>query len=567
MALRILHLEDNPADAELIEDTLKAHGLDCDVVRVHTGQGFLSALETDQFDLILSDNTLPSFSGRQALVTAKRICPDVPYIFVSGTIGEEAAIESLTNGATDYVLKQRLTRLVPAVRRAIADIEALRKRKQAERDLQRLAYCDFLTGLGNRTSLHDRMQQAMAGTGDKPGALALLILDLAGFTDINVTLGHQNGDRLLQEMAQRLRGALPTAVSIVRLGGDDFAVLLHGGTEEAAEHAQRILGAVKQPLLLEGLYLEVGGNIGVACYPDHAQDPSNLLRRAEVALSAAKNHESGYAVYSTDHDPYKPQRLMVVSELRHAIEDNQLVLYYQPKMSLETGKAVGVEALARWHHPDGRLVSPAQFVPLAEQTGLIKPLTLWALQEALRQSVAWRKEGLDIPVAVNLSTRNLLDASLPDRLADFLAASGTDPGKLCLEITESVVMADPLKSQAHLARLHRMGIRLAVDDFGTGYSSLAYLKRLPVHELKIDKAFVSGLMRDRNDAAIVRVATDLGRNLGLKVVAEGVEDQQTWHGLMALGCHEAQGFLISPPLPAADLTRWLQDPQPRMVKS
>jgi EAL domain-containing protein (putative c-di-GMP-specific phosphodiesterase class I) len=219
-----------------------------------------------------------------------------------------------------------------------------------------------------------------------------------------------------------------------------------------------------------------------------------------------------------------------------------------------------VEALARWQHPDGRLVSPAQFVPLAEQTGLIKPLTLWALQEALRQQVAWRKEGLDISVAVNLSTRNLLDASLPDRLADFLAVTGTETAKLCLEITESVVMADPVKSLAHLARLHRMGVRLAVDDFGTGYSSFAYLKRLPVHELKIDKAFVSGLMKDRNDATIVRVATDLGRNLGLKVVAEGVEDQQTLHGLVALGCHEAQGFLISPALPNGELMQWLQNP-------
>ena len=561
MSLRILHLEDSAADAELVESTLAGQGIACEIVRVETRQDFLTALEQNRFDLILSDNSLPSFNGRQALNEAKKRCPEIPYIFVSGTIGEEAAIESLTAGATDYVLKERLTRLVPAVRRAMAEMDALRKRKQAERELQRLAYCDFLTGLGNRTSLQDRMQQVMAGGEDKAVAFALLIVDLAGFTAINVTLGHQNGDRLLQEMARRLRSTLPTAVSIVRLGGDDYAVFLQASSEEATFHAQRILDAVKQPFLLEGLQLEVEGHIGIACYPDHGKDPSHILRRAEVALGAAKNQECGYAVYSADDDPHKPQRLMVVSELRHAIEDGQLVLHYQPKMSLETGKVVGVEALARWQHPDGRLVSPAHFIPLAEQTGLIKPLTVWALQEALRQSAVWRKEGLDISVAVNLSTRNLLDASLPDRLVDLLKASDTDAEKLCLEITESVVMADPMKSKTHLTRLHRMGIRLAVDDFGTGYSSLVYLKRLPVHELKIDKAFVSGLMRDRNDAAIVRVATDLGRNLGLKVVAEGVEDQQTWHGLMALGCHEAQGFLISPPLAPDELVQWVRAPK------
>ena len=329
------------------------------------------------------------------------------------------------------------------------------------------------------------------------------------------------------------------------------------GAEAAGQTARRLLAALRQPLELGGLTLDMGVSLGIAVAPDHATDATMLIQRADVAMYLAKATESGLAFYAPERDHYSPQRLALMGELRQAIKDDRLVLYYQPKCDLKTGTTTGVEALIRWQHPREGLLSPTQFVPMAEQTGLIKPMTLWALQEALRQGRAWHQEGLDLTLAVNLSARNLLDPVLPEVIDDLLKDSGMAPEHLNLEITESILMAEPERSLTVLTRLRHMGIRLSVDDFGTGYSSLAYLKRLPVHELKIDKAFVMGLMRDRHDAAIVRATVDLGHDLGLLVVAEGVEDKQSWQGLGALGCDMAQGYFLSRPLPAAALLQWI----------
>jgi diguanylate cyclase (GGDEF)-like protein len=405
--------------------------------------------------------------------------------------------------------------------------------------------------------LHERLQLALALAQQERKPMSLLLMDLDRFKDINDTLGHQNGDHLLRDMADRLKQALPEASLIARLGGDEFAVLLAAGAEAAGQTARRLLAALRQPLELGGLTLDMGVSLGIAVAPDHATDATMLIQRADVAMYLAKATESGLAFYAPERDHYSPQRLALMGELRQAIKDDRLVLYYQPKCDLKTGTTTGVEALIRWQHPREGLLSPTQFVPMAEQTGLIKPMTLWALQEALRQGRAWHQEGLDLTLAVNLSARNLLDPVLPEVIDDLLKDSGMAPEHLNLEITESILMAEPERSLTVLTRLRHMGIRLSVDDFGTGYSSLAYLKRLPVHELKIDKAFVMGLMRDRHDAAIVRATVDLGHDLGLLVVAEGVEDKQSWQGLGALGCDMAQGYFLSRPLPAAALLQWI----------
>lgn len=555
--LRILHLEDNPNDAELVIDRLALDGLACESVRVETRADFLAALEQGEFDLILSDYSIPSFDGGSALILAREKRPDVPFIFVSGTIGEERAIEALKAGATDYVLKDRSARLGPAIQRALRDVEERAQRRRAEEQVHRRAYFDSLTGLANRAMLHERLQLALAAVRHGQNPISLLLMDLDSFKDINDTLGHQNGDRLLQEVAERLRGALPDATVIARLGGDEFAVLLPAGAEAAGQSVRRVLNALQEPFELAGLTLDVRGSIGIALAPDHGQDATTLIQRADVAMYLAKATENGYVFYTAQQDHYSPQRLALMGELRQGLEGGQLVLHYQPKSDLKTEAITGVEALVRWQHPREGLLSPMHFVPMAEQTGLIKPLTLWALREALRQERIWYEEGLDLPVAVNLSARNLLDPALPEQIGELLDVSRVAPDRLSLEITESILMTDPIRSLALLARLQRMGIRLSVDDFGTGYSSLAYLKQLPVHELKIDKAFVLGLMRDRRDAAIVRATVDLGHNLGLRVVAEGVEDQQTWHGLAALGCDVGQGYFVGGPLPAAALTQWL----------
>lgn len=557
--LRILHVEDSPNDAELIQAGLEADGLSFEAVRVETGDEMIAALKEGRFDLVLCDYTLPSFDGLSALLVAKERCPDVPFIFVSGTIGEERAVECLKRGATDYLLKDRLSRLAPAVRRALREAEEQAARRKAEERIRHLAYFDPLTGLANRVFLQDRLQE-MLGQGRGPAAL--LFMDLSNFTAVNDTLGHLNGDRLLQDAARRLQGALPDAVQIARLGGDDFAVLLRSGADGAAHAARKILDAFQQPFAVENLSLEIGASIGAALAPEHAQDASGLLRKAEVAMAQAKRADDGYALYAPERDPNTRVRLALLGELRRAIEHGQLVLHYQPKVNLRTGKATGVEALVRWAHPERGLVEPGDFVPLAEQCGLMKPLTYWVVGEALRQGQAWRREGLDLTVSANMSARNLLDPSMAEQVSGLLASTGTLPDRLCLEITESAIMGDLTRTLAHLARFNAMGIKLSVDDFGTGYSSLAYLKQLPVHEVKIDKTFVLGLMRDRNDAAIVRAALDVAHTLGLTVTAEGVEDQQTWHGLIAFGCDTAQGYFMSPPLPPDDLAAWVRKGAP-----
>lgn len=556
--LRILHVEDNPLDAELLYERLRKSDLKFEVTRVITRPDFKAALEQGGFDLILCDYSLPSFSGPDALALAKEKCPDVPFIFASGTIGEELAVEALKAGATDYVLKDRTARLVPAIQRALRETAERRKQKQMEEEIRRLAYSDPVTGLPNRVSLNERLEQLLRADRETRGPVALLLMNLSHFTDINNTFGHKNGDLLLKKVGQRLKRALPDPALVAAPSGDRFAVLLQGDLAQATDAADLMLGTLREPVMIEGLRLDMEAVVGIALYPSHGQDPGTLFRRADIALSLAKGSHRRFALYDPAQDRYSSERLTLIGELRDAIKNNQLVLHYQPKADLKTGRVVGAEALMRWQHPKRGMVPPMEFIPLAEHTGLIKPLTEWAIRTSLGQIQAWQKEDIELAVAVNLSARNLLDPGLPHQIGRSLKEHGVAPERLELEITESVIMADPVRAIECLTQLNQMGLRLSVDDFGTGHSSLAYLKRLPVHEIKIDKAFVQGMMKDRNDAAIVRAAIDLGRGMGLTQVAEGVENQQTWHGLIALGCDKMQGYFLSKPLPADDLARWLR---------
>ncbi|MBI3301707.1 MAG: EAL domain-containing protein [Deltaproteobacteria bacterium] len=421
---------------------------------------------------------------------------------------------------------------------------------------------DALTDLPNRTLFLESLQEAIVDAQRYNKPLALLFLDLDRFREINDTFGHQWGDVLLQQIGPRLRSALRKSDPVARLGGDEFAVLLPtaGDATGATQIARRILSALEQPFVIEGHALDVSASIGIAFYPEHGADTDTLMRRADIAVYMAKRASSGYAFYTADQDHYSPERLILTGELRHAIEHDQLLLHYQPKAHFATGQVSHVEALVRWQHPPHGLLPPDRFVPLAEQTGLIKPLSLWVLNTALRQCHAWQQEGLTLHVAVNLSMRNLQDPRLPDIITELLATWSVAPTCLDVEITESALAADPERALEILTRLGEMGVRISIDDFGTGYSSLAYLKRLPVDEIKIDKSFVIGMTADDNDAAIVRSTIDLGHNLGLAVVAEGVENQATWDLLAALGCDFAQGYYLSRPVPAVELTHWLREP-------
>jgi diguanylate cyclase (GGDEF)-like protein len=414
---------------------------------------------------------------------------------------------------------------------------------------------DRLTGLLNRPRFGEVVGELIAA---RERRFAILLLDLDRFKEVNDALGHVYGDRLLREVAARLAREVPEAYALARLGGDEFAVLLAPllGEDDALEAADRVAAGLRGPFEVDGVALDAEASVGIVLYPDDGGDSDTLMQRSDVAMYHAKAAQIEYARYSRDHDHHSPARLGLMAELRAAIDARALVLHYQPKLDLRTGRVAGCEALVRWDHPELGLLAPAAFLPMAESTSIIRPLTRRVLEQALGDCAAWRQRGLDLGVAVNVSARCLLDASFPATVRDHLAGAGVPAGVLSLEITESAIMADPALTRTVLDALHRMGVGLSVDDFGTGYSSLSYLQQLPVEELKIDRSFVAA-MGEETSAVIVRSTIDLGRNLGLRVVAEGVEDEAVLEQLRALRCPVVQGFLISRPLPAPALVDWL----------
>jgi diguanylate cyclase (GGDEF)-like protein len=419
---------------------------------------------------------------------------------------------------------------------------------------------DSLTGLPNRVFFQQRLADLVARQRPTDPQLIVMLIDLDRFKEINDTLGHATGDLLLQEVAERLRRAVPEGVTVARLGGDEFALLdpAQDGPEPAIRMAEALREDLRRPFTYQDLELEVSATIGVAIAPRDGRDASTLLRRADVAMYSAKNTAAGVAAYGEALDENNPRKLALVGELRTTIERGGLEVHFQPKVEIASGRVIGAEALVRWPHPSAGLVPPDEFVPIAERIGLIGPMTDFVLRTALSECRRWRQAGHDLSVAVNLSARSLLDTDLVDRIDRALANSGVSVSNLVLEITETSVMSDAEYAMQVLNRLSAMGVTLAIDDFGTGYSSLSYLKRLPVSEVKVDKSFVLNMQRDANDAVIVRSIIDLARNLGLRVVAEGVETLATWDALRDLDCDIAQGYLISLPLPAEHFDSWLE---------
>ena len=430
---------------------------------------------------------------------------------------------------------------------------------QRQRDLEYQAGHDALTGLPNRARLLDLLDEALATARRAERPLGLLVMDLNRFKEINDTLGHEIGDQLLQQVRNRLLAVVDEGDLVVRLGGDEFAILMPDtGREEAVALAGRITESLAEVFTVEMHTLYVGGSLGIALYPEHGEDNRTLIQHAEVAMYVAKRNNHHYVVYDAELDQHSIRRLALESDLHHAIQEGQLELYYQPKVNLSNGQTIGVEALIRWHHPERGFIPPDELIAVAEQTGLIKPLTHWVLETGLAQRAQWQIQGIEVQVAVNLSVWNLQDPELVGQIRQGLERHALPAHALGLEITESAMMADPERALGALVELDAMGISLAVDDFGTGFSSLSYLKRLPVDELKIDKSFVMTMNEDENDSAIVRSTIDLAHNLGLKVVAEGVENQQIWTVLEFLGCDTAQGYYMSRPIPAADFEQWYQ---------
>jgi diguanylate cyclase (GGDEF)-like protein len=480
---------------------------------------------------------------------------------ISGPITSlSAAARRLERG--DYDTPVPATSRLDEVHKLALALESMREGiRRRDALVNNLAYVDPLTLLPNRARFAEFLHHHLVNS-DTPGAV--LMLDLDRFKHVNDVLGHEVGDRLLQSVAERLRALCAPAHSVLaRLSGDEFVVLLaHTDARAASEAALAILKDFEHPLQIDNETIDLGAGIGIALFPEHGRDVNLLLARAELAMYAAKTRQCGSLIYHAQLDAGSPESLSLLSELRRAVENEELRLFLQPKIDLQSRRVVGAEALVRWQHPTRGLVPPMQFIPFAERTGFIRMLSAWVLSGAAKFAREALDAGLSLRLSVNLSTRDLMDQDLPAKIEALITPRQVPPQSLCLEITESAIMDDPERALSTLEHLHAMGFKLSIDDFGTGYSSLAYLKRLPVDELKIDKSFVMAMERDLDDARIVRSTIELAHNLGLTVVAEGLETLKAWAMLARLGCDEGQGYFIGKPMPQEQFIAWAKSWQP-----
>jgi len=444
-------------------------------------------------------------------------------------------------------------------RSSLSSIEHIRRISALE---LHYAYHDHLTGLPNRNFLYEKIETLINDKSRQQFEFAVLMMDLNQFKEVNDSMGHQAGDKLIQHVAARIKKVLRVTDTFVRLGGDEFAVLLPGADKNTATVvAQNIVSFMQSSFQVDRKQIPVGISIGMACYPDDGTTADILIQHADVAMYHAKESGSGYALYDANEDQYTAQRLYMLCNLRDAMDNRQITLHYQPIIDVNRRNIWGVEALARWYHPELGLIMPEEFIPLAVQSNLMRTLSLYVLQAAIEQMAQWQNDGIELRVSVNLSVHDIQDALLPEKLRELIERNRINPTRLILEITENSVMTDSHGVRMVIEQLHEMGVSLAIDDFGTGYSSLSYLKQIPADEIKIDKSFVRDMSRDDNDAVIVRTTIELAHNMGRRVIAEGVEDQDAYDLLEILRCDLAQGYHICKPISELDLRRWLaEDP-------
>lgn len=441
---------------------------------------------------------------------------------------------------------------------AVVTFTDISERYSYQQVLKHQAYHDSLTGLPNRSLLHEHLDKSLSTSNNQ---LAFMIIDLDRFKEINDSLGHRSGDILLKMIGPRLQDVLDEDDVLARLGGDEFAILLktHYLVDDVVKVAKSLLTAITEPFNIEGMQIQIDASIGIAISPLHSDDGSTLMRYADVAMYHAKTNNLGYAIYDRELDSHSPRRLALFGEIRQAIDSNQFTLFYQPKIKISDKSIVGFEALLRWNHPKYGLLTPDDFIPLAELGEIINPLTFWVINQAITDRQKWSAQDCHFDVAVNVSVRNIQDMNIIDKINELIEINGIRHEHLEIELTESAVMTDPARAQETLQNINDLGIRISIDDYGTGYSSLAYLKKLPIDNLKIDKSFVFEMINNDNDALIVRSTIKLAHNLNLKVIAEGVEDQDSLDLLEIMGCDYAQGYYISKPIPADDIISWCED--------
>ncbi|HDH06638.1 MAG TPA: EAL domain-containing protein [Nitrospirae bacterium] len=569
--IKILLIDDDEDDYVLTRDLLsEVKGRDYNLEWIANYDDALRAVCSDNYDVCLFDYRLGARTGLELLHETVAAGSKVPIILLTGQGDHDVDMEAMKAGAADYLNKKGINTqmLERSIRYAI-------KHKEAEKRILHMAYYDDLTGLPNRALFHDRLQQSLAHSERYKGNSAILFLDLDNFKRINDTLNHSVGDLLLKAVAERLskyiriadtvarQGVKASSNTVARLGGDEFTVLLTeiNSLQDAAKVAQRILNSLSVPFRLDGHEVFVSGSIGIAVYPFDGEDMDSLLRNADTAMYHAKNQgKNNFQFYKQSMNATAFERLTMENDLRKAVERNELILYYQPKMDIRTGKIIAVEALLRWNHPDKGLLAPAEFISLAEETGLIIPIGEWVLKTACNQNKVWQRPGSGftrIAVSVNLSGQQFKQEGVVKVIEKVLHDSLLGPEYLELEITESVIMKNAEIIITMFHNLKNMGVQLSMDDFGTGYSSFSYLKRFPLDIIKIDRSFIKDISEKNEDAAIVKAIIAMAHTLKLRVVAEGVETEQQLELLRKLGCDEMQGYLLSTPLPADEIPEFL----------
>lgn len=558
--LRLLLVEDSAADAELVLLELQREEYDVQLTTVHDEARFRAAISQSSWDVIISDYALPQFSGKRCLEIYHELKLDIPFILVSGSIGEEAAVACMKAGAHDYVMKDRLHRLPQAVQRSMEETALRRKHEQLMEHFKYLTFHDPITGLPNERKFRETYENLFdTGADESTGSTyAILRIDINNAKELQSVLLPDDYDMFVRQFVSRMLNGCEQAVDCSRVGSSSFCiVLLIKEIDEAKSATQALIEKFQDPFDMRVSMLHADVSIGIALFPEHGRTADELLRRANTAVTQAQAMSKSLVFYSAKDDKSNPENLALLGELRQAIRDGQLVLHYQPIMELDTEKIVGVEALVRWTHPVHGMIPPFRFIEPAERSDLIRPLTRWVIEEAFRQFAAWQKQGLNIFVSINLSVRNIQNDSLPDYIRKKTQEYRVNPNLIAFEVTESAVMSDIETANTVLDEIHEMGFKISMDDFGTGHSSLAYLKNLTLDHIKIDRSFISGITDENENLVIVEAITGIARRLKRTTIAEGVETREELDLLKEIQCHYVQGYYISKPLPASELTPWL----------
>ncbi|MHB1543283.1 MAG: putative bifunctional diguanylate cyclase/phosphodiesterase [Gammaproteobacteria bacterium] len=555
-SIRILLIEDTPDDAELVARELKRGGIGAEIASVATFEEVERHLSQFTWDLIISDYLLRSFNALKCLQLYKKLGLDIPFILVSGTVGEETAVEIMKAGAHDYIMKDNLKRLVPAINRELRDADVRKANRQAREALYTLAHNDLVTGLPNRSYFLAQLEEQTRKFPDK--AFTLFVLDIPDLMRVQSVFGQMSYDSAVQIVATRLRGCLADAIIHARVGDHTFALAAFIPESGIKQACSTILDKLAKPIDVRFSKYHVDGYLGVAMHTGDSDDPQQSFQHATFAVRQAYLSHTPSSVYLAAAEQEESDLMALMGQLSNALETNQIQLHYQPYINLQDSLIAGVEGLVRWQHPQHGLIMPGRFLPMAEQSGLIHSLTQRVVREAIAQELAWSQAGMPIEISINLSIRNLPEKNLPNLITRMVTDNGLSPHLFVFEITESMFMDHFSESLNSLVQLHDAGFRIAIDDFGTGFSALAYLKRLPIDRIKIDRTFIMDLLSNHTDRAIVNTLIDLAHRLGFEIVAEGVESESILTLLEELNCDKAQGYIYTQPLSADELSHWIQ---------